>query len=254
MSSKQKIQMKKTLIFLIFAVTLANSAIAENIVEIFRNFEKENVAIADSLAKNGRYEFFEVFAGTGEKTIYDKDYNFDNDENIVLNTPEIWRSAYYLEDKNTILHEYTCHQYCGGNTQTIYRLFPYENEIKFSRYVLYYATRAECEGELDVYDFSPDTGKFTLNVHIGNYDYKDVSVESFFKKSTPDFIMEKFACCFSSSETDNRVAQYWLRTFYFTEEQREEIEEYMLGDTIDVYFLNGNLILSEPYFDEYWQW
>ncbi|MDR0230921.1 MAG: hypothetical protein LBI82_02245 [Dysgonamonadaceae bacterium] len=261
--------MKKITLVFILAITLVNTAIAEtistidrdnpqSILYVFQRFaEISTDVIVDSLAKNGEYIVFEVFTDDDEKVVYgEEDYN-PYDENIDENDPpEIWRSAYYLHtDINAINHEYTCVRNCAGNTQATYRLLPSETETKFLHYFLNYGSNVQCIGELDIYDFNSLTESFSLDTTV--YEILDVSLDNFFKESTPDSLMGFFDYCFYPAYyTDKYIAQYRFRSYvgsYF-EERKEELEKWMLGNVIDIYFINGKFVRSEPYFEDDWQW
>jgi hypothetical protein len=233
----------------------------QGILYAFQRFLKNPADInIDSLAQNGRYVVFKIFTAEDKIVYEEKDYNPYNDKGIDENDPpEIWRSAYYLNaDKNAISHEYTCVRYCGGNSQSFYRLLPFAHETKFVHFVLNYATSVECIGELDIYDFNHLTGKFSKNTISG---ILDVTIENFFKTSTPDSLMNKFDYCFyyAYDDSDKYIAQYWFRAYGFygqdlLEELKEELKKWMLGNVINIYFDNGKLARSEPYFDKEWQW
>ena len=261
-------KLKKLTLVLVFATALVNTTIAETVSTIerddpqgilyaFQRFVEIPVdIIVDSLAQNGKYIVFEVFTGEDEKNVYDeKDYDPYGYEHIDENDlPEIWKSAYYLMgDMNAIIHEYTCRRYCGGNTKTVYRLLPYAHGTKFMHYALSYATNDQCIGDLSIYDFNPITEKFSLDTI---YDVYNVTIENFFKESTPDSLME-FDYCFllAYDITDKYIAQYRFRSglWGYIEERSEELRKWMLGNVIDIYFVDGKLVRSEPYFEDNWQ-
>ena len=227
----------------------------QSVLYAFQRFVKFPVdVIVDSLAQKGRYVMFELyFEDDNEKVVYGEDYDYYNDESIDENdSPEIWKSAYYLDvERNEITHEYLCRRNCGGDTQTKYRLLHFADETKFLEHTLHSASAA-CSGKLEIYDFNPHTGNFSLDTVFDGY----ISVEKFFKESTPDSLMENFDYCFLApyDDTNNSVAQYRILSYWigYINERHEELEKWMLGNVIDIYFVDGKFIRSEPYFDDYW--